>query len=45
MEEKSSDFMVDLVNSERALGAEDFLLIAAVVVVIAVAITWWFRKR
>ena len=38
MEEKSTDFLVDIVNSEKALGVEQLLLVIDVIVVITLAI-------
>ncbi|MFC1630847.1 MAG: hypothetical protein WBM38_00895 [Arenicellales bacterium] len=44
-EQKSSDFMVDIVNSEAGMGASEILIVVLIAAAVAIGITWWLKRK
>jgi len=44
-EEKSSDFMVDIVNSDTGMGTTEIVIIVLVAATVAAGIIWWLKRN
>jgi len=44
-EEKSPDFMVDIVNSDAGMGATEIVIIVIVAAAVAIGIIWWLKRK
>ncbi len=45
MKETSSDFMVEIVNHEAAMGATEVLLVVFIIALVAIGISWWIKRK
>ena len=45
MKEKSQDFMVGIVNSDPLIGGTEKLLIITTILLVAVGIIWWVKRK
>jgi len=45
MKEPPKDFLVGIVNSEPAFGMTEKLVVMLLVLLIAIGIIWWGRKK
>ena len=45
MKEKSQDFMVDVVNTDAGMSANELLIIIIVAAAVAIGITWWMKRK